>query len=126
MPIHLLGLSGSLAARSTSRAAVELALAGAPDDATTEVLSVRDLDLPFYHPDHQGADHVVPPGAQRLADAVRRADGLVWSSPLYNGTISGVFKNALDWLQLLAGDEPPYLTGKVVGLVATAGGVQGL
>ena len=126
MTIHLLGLSGSLAQHSTSRAAVETALAGAPAGVATEALSVRDLDLPLYDPDRHGPGHPVPPGARRLAEAARHAHGLVWASPLYNGTVSGAFKNAIDWLQLLAGDDPPYLTGKVVGLVATAGGVQGL
>ena len=45
---------------------------------------------------------------------------------MYHGTISGSFKNALDWLQLLGDRNPPYLTDKVVGLISTAGGVQGL
>lgn len=45
---------------------------------------------------------------------------------MYQGTISGAFKNALDWLQLLSDREPAYLTNKVVGLISTAGGVQGL
>jgi FMN reductase len=45
---------------------------------------------------------------------------------MYHGTISGAFKNALDWLQLLAGREPPFLRDKVVGLISIAGGVQGL
>jgi FMN reductase len=35
-------------------------------------------------------------------------------------------KNALDWLILLADRTPPYLSNKPVGLVTTAGGVQGL
>ena len=39
---------------------------------------------------------------------------------------SGSFKNALDWLILLGERDPPYLTNKPVGLVATAGGVHGL
>lgn len=32
---------------------------------------------------------------------------------MYHGTISGAFKNALDWLYLLADRDPPYLTGEV-------------
>jgi FMN reductase len=61
-----------------------------------------------------------------MCDPIYEADGLVWSSPMYNGTISGSFKNALDWLKLLGDRNPPYLTDKVVGLISTAGGVQGL
>jgi NAD(P)H-dependent FMN reductase len=45
---------------------------------------------------------------------------------MYNGTISGSYKNALDWLKLLGDRNPPYLTDKVVGLISTAGGMQGL
>jgi FMN reductase len=59
-------------------------------------------------------------------DAVYHADAMIWSTPTYHGSISGSFKNALDWLILLAGRDPPYLTGKPIGLVSTAGGVQGL
>jgi FMN reductase len=67
-----------------------------------------------------------PDAATRLAQTVSHADGLIWSSPLYHGTISGSFKNALDWLQLLSNSDPPFLTDKVVGLISAAGGVQGL
>jgi FMN reductase len=48
------------------------------------------------------------------------------SSPLYQGTISGALKNALDWLHLLGDRDPPYLHDKVVGLISAAGGTQGL
>jgi len=51
---------------------------------------------------------------------------MLWSSPLYHGTVSGAFKNALDWFQLLSEANPPYLTDKVVGLISTAGGTHGL
>src|SRR5439155_9971683 len=89
--------------------------------ARTRALDVRALDLPMYEP---GAK--APPAAHELADAIHDADALVWSSPLYHGTIAGAFKNALDWLGLLGKRTPAYLTGKPVGLVATAAGVQGL
>lgn len=68
----------------------------------------------------------VPEPVQALIDTVYAADGLVWGSPLYHGTISGSFKNALDWLDLLDDRTPAYLTDKVVGLISTAGGVQGI
>jgi FMN reductase len=41
--------------------------------------------------------------------------------PMYTRESGGA-----DWLILLAERDPPYLTNKPVGLVATAGGVQGL
>jgi FMN reductase len=51
---------------------------------------------------------------------------MIWSSPLYQGTISGAFKNALDWLHVLGRRDPPYLHDKVIGLISAAGGTQGL
>jgi FMN reductase len=45
---------------------------------------------------------------------------------MYQGTISGAFKNALDWLHLLGGRVPPFLHDEVVGLIRAAGGTQGL
>ncbi|HJU06520.1 MAG TPA: NAD(P)H-dependent oxidoreductase [Nitrospiraceae bacterium] len=120
--IKVVGLGGSLRTSSSSLAALKVALEGAAESgARTELLDPRELDLPIYIP---GAD--APDSARRLCEVVYEADGLLWSSPLYHGTISGVFKNALDWLELLGDRRPSYLTDKVVGLICTAGGTQGL
>jgi len=120
--IKVVGLGGSLAASSSSLAALKIALEGAAEGgAMTELFDLRELELPMYAP---GAD--APDSVRRLCEAIYEADGLLWSSPLYHGTISGVFKNALDWLELLGERRPAYLTDKVVGLISTAGGTQGL
>lgn len=121
--ISVVGIGGSLSAQSSSLAALKIALQGAAEGgARTEVFDIRALDLPMYSPDLRD----IPESVHRLCDAVHGAAGLLWSSPLYHGTISGSFKNALDWFQLLSDGKPPYLTDKVVGLISTAGGTQGL
>lgn len=121
--IKVVGVGGSLAAQSSSLAALRIALEGAAEaGAQTELLDIRELNLPMYAPDISEA----PDSVRQLCDSVNSADGLLWSSPLYHGTISGSFKNALDWLQLLSDRKPAYLTDKVVGLISTAGGTQGL
>jgi FMN reductase len=118
----VVGLGGSLRKPSRSLSALKIAIEAAEHaGATVRLFDVRALDLPFFVPRSDP-----PPAAQELADAVFEADGLIWSSPMYHGTISGAFKNALDWLDLLSGREPPLLTDKVVGLISAAGGVQGL
>jgi FMN reductase len=120
---RVVGLGGSLGQHSTSLAAVRVALEGASQaGADTELYDVRELDLPMYVPHRAEA----PAAARTFCDAVYACDGMLWSSPLYHGTISGSFKNALDWLQLLSDRQPPYLTDKVIGLISTAGGTQGL
>src|SRR5262249_7448753 len=122
--LTVVGLGGSLAKQSSSLAALKIAMEGAAETgAKTELLDIRQLSLPMYDPAEEDnpSESVL-----RMCDAIHQADGLLWSSPMYNGTISGSFKNALDWLKLLGDRNPPYLTDKVVGLISTAGGVQGL
>lgn len=121
--IKVVGLGGSLAEHSNSLAALKIALEGAREaGASVALLDIRELNLPMYAPDLKE----VPEAVEKLCSTVHEANGLLWSSPLYHGTISGSFKNALDWLQLLSKREPAYLTDKVVGLISTAGGTQGL
>ncbi len=124
MSLKIVGLGGSLAGISRSRAALVVALEGAATAGSqTTLLDLRELDLPMYDPDDEGAP---TPAVTRLIEACVEADGMVWSSPMYQGTISGSFKNALDWLHLLGDHEPPFLHDKVVGLISAAGGTQGL
>jgi FMN reductase len=119
----IVGLGGSLARPSKSRAALQRALEGsAVAGAETKLLDLRELDLPMYNPD----DDDPGAAASELIESCYHADGLIWSSPLYQGTISGALKNALDWLHLLGGRDPPYLHDKVIGLISAAGGTQGL
>jgi FMN reductase len=121
-PVQVIGLGGSLRAESTSRTALRVALDGAADSgADAELIWVRELDLPLYT-----AEHAPPPAALRFADAAYDCDALIWSTPTYHGSVSGSFKNVLDWLILLAERDPPYLSNKPIGLITTAGGVQGL
>jgi len=121
--LTIVGLGGSMAKTSRSRAALQMALEGAADaGAETRLLDVRQLDLPMYNSDDSEATET----AATLIEDSYAADGMLWSSPLYHGTISGAFKNALDWLHLLVDRDPPYLADKVIGLISAAGGSHGL
>jgi FMN reductase len=120
--VQVLGLGGSLRAASTSRSALQAAVDGARDSGAQAGLTwIRDLDLPLF-----SAEQPVPPAALEFASTVYASDALIWSTPTYHGAVSGSFKNALDWLIVLAERDPPYLSNKPVGLVSTAGGIQGL
>jgi FMN reductase len=121
--VRIVGLGGSTARVSRSRAALRTALEGAESaGAETQLLDIRELDLPMYDPDHDEPTEA----AAELIEACYAADGLIWSSPMYQGTISGAFKNALDWLHVLGRRDPAYLHDKVIGLISAAGGTQGL
>ena len=121
--LTIIGLGGSLASTSRSRAALKTTLEGAAaTGAETQLLDIRELDLPMYNPEA----HEPTESASRLIEASYAADGMLWSSPMYQGTVSGAFKNALDWLHVLGDREPPYLYDNVIGLISAAGGTQGL
>src|ERR1700685_800646 len=122
--LKVVGLDGSLREASRSRAALGVALEGAAAaGATVELLDLRELGLPMYSPELE-AD--APTGVVKLLETSYEADGMIWSSPMYNGSVSGSFKNAIDWLHMLGQREPPYLHDEVIGLISAAGGTQGL
>ncbi len=119
----LVGPGGTLRENSRTRAALHTALGIAQaHGANIELLDLRELDLPMYVPDWAIEEY--PPHQRasltRFIDTCRRADAMLWASPTYHGTISGVLKNALDHIELMSDDTPPYLQGRAVGLIAVA------
>ena len=119
---HIVAVGGSLRVGSASRIALATVLEGATAaGASCRLIWVRDLDLPLYN-----AERSAPPEAHQFAGTAYACDAMIWSTPTYHGSVSGSFKNPLNWLILLAKRDRPYLTNKPVGLVATAGGVHGL
>jgi FMN reductase len=118
----IVGLGGTTRPNSSTERVVkllldELQLRG----AEVVQLGGSDLLVEFYDPlSAQRSEK-----ARRIVDLMRRADGLVISSPGYHGGISGLVKNALDYAEDLAKDVDPYLQGRVVGCVGTGAGWQG-
>ena len=117
-PILILG--GSYAKRSATTVLMNYtAKLLAERKMAHEMLPLGALELPFYHPDLHEKE--CPP-AEFLLDAFRRARAFVWCTPAYHYSISGAFKNAIDFLELTKDDDPPYLGGRLVGLIASSSG----
>ena len=117
----IVGIGGTLRPNSYTRVATQTALRIANDHgAKTEMLDLRELNLPMYVPDFVVKDYLPEHQASinKLIDACRKATAFVWCSPCYHGTVSGIFKNAIDFMELLSEDDPPYITDKCVGLIA--------
>ncbi|WP_426265716.1 NADPH-dependent FMN reductase [Sphingomonas sp. LHG3443-2] len=74
-------------------------------------------------PHYRGPDWS-PDNGREMIEAVRAADGILLATPGYHGTVSGMVKNAIDYLEELANDSRPYLEGRPVGLIVTAFGHQ--
>ncbi|MGF1472840.1 MAG: NADPH-dependent FMN reductase [Rubrobacteraceae bacterium] len=124
--LNVVGIGGTLRENSVSRGALIRALQAAEESgAQTELLDLRELDLPLYVPGKKPGEYGEYGGnVESYLEAIREADALIISTAAYHGTLAGVTKNALDFAQFLSRDERPYLDGRVVGLVATAGGDQ--
>lgn len=120
--LRVVGLGGSIDGSSATIFALRVALqAAAAAGAEVQEFDLASLELPMYR-------HGAPasPAALAWVEAAGQADALLWASPLYHGSVSGAFKNAIDYLELRSRSAPPYLSDKVVGLICCAGGNQGM
>ena len=121
--LRVVGAGGTLREGSASLGALNRALAAAEEArAETELLDLRELDLPVYEPGRELEEY--GPNVGRLVEGLRGADSVPISTAAYHGTLAGVTKNALDFAQFLSGGDHPYFDRKVVGLISTAAGEQ--
>lgn len=94
MSLKFIGLSGSLRHGSYSTAVLKTLAEDVPQGVQVSLHSLADL--PLFNEDEDG---VSPPDAvQALRSVIAASDGLIVVSPEYNHGMSGVLKNALDWL----------------------------
>lgn len=117
----MLCIGGSTRPGSGSESAVKVVAAAArAAGAEVEVIVSRDLMFPIYDTETTERD----PLAQRFVAAVRAADALIVASPGYHGSMSGMIKNALDYIEDTRNDGRVYLDGMPVGCVSVAYGWQ--
>ena len=115
--ITLLGISGSLRQDACNRKLLRTA-ARTYGDAT---LIEADIRFPLFDEDLQAAEGI-PAAVQTLAEQIAAADAVLISTPEYNKNLSGVLKNALDWVSRVKGN--PWKDKPVV-LMAAADGRAG-
>lgn len=122
--MHIVGIGGTTREASSTEKALRFALGVCEKaGATTTLFGAADLAaLPHYAPENPART----PEAQRLVGELRRAGGVVIGSPGYHGGVSGLVKNALDYIEDLRDDDPAYLSGRPVGCIATGAGWQGI
>ena len=117
----ILGIGGTTRPNSTTEFAIRTALAAASAaGARTVMLAGQDLDLPLYSP----STTIRTASAKHLVELIRQCDGIIIASPGYHGSISGLMKNALDYVEDLRSEERVYVDGIAVGCIACAYGWQ--
>jgi chromate reductase len=92
--IELIGISGSLRAASACTAVLHSLADRLPADVRLTIVPIGDL--PVYNDDDERP--AVLAAVERLKQTIERADGLIVISPEYNHGMSGVLKNAVDWV----------------------------
>ncbi len=116
--MKIVGLSGSLRKGSYNSAALRAAEALAPEGAVIEIAEIGDL--PLYNDDVRAAGYPGP--VERLRRQIAEADAVLFVTPEYNYSVSGVLKNAIDWAS-----RPPNqpFDGKPVAIMGASGGLFG-
>lgn len=117
--LKILALPGSLREASRIRRLLHALQQLAPADMEITVFDLHDI--PLYNQDIE--DEVgFPPPVQALRDAIEESDGIIFATPEYNGGVSGVLKNSIDWASRrgLLGKRPATaITGSPGALGAT-------
>lgn len=121
MPRLIVALGGTTRPESST----ERVLGLAAEAAAAQGAEVRTFGGAYMAglPHYRGPDWT-PDKGREMIEAVRAADGILLATPGYHGTVSGMVKNAIDYLEELATDARPYLEGRPVGLIVTAFGHQ--
>lgn len=117
--VRVLGIAGSLRARSYNRALLGTACTLVP--AGMEITIAGGIgELPLYNDD---LDPATVPAVAALRRRVVDADAVLMAVPEYNTSIAAPLKNALDWLSRPRLSSPLY--GKPVGMFGASQGPGG-
>jgi chromate reductase, NAD(P)H dehydrogenase (quinone) len=116
--INVLAICGSLRAGSYNRAALRAAIELRPPGMTIETGDISAF--PLYNEDMRAQGF--PPPVETLRRQIAAADALLFVTPEYNYSMSGVLKNAIDWASRPP-DQP--FAGKPVAIMGAAAGMAG-
>lgn len=120
-PTRVLCIGGSTRPGSSSEKAIRISAAAAEAaGAAVDLIVSRELIFPIY--DTETADRTAE--AARFVAAARAADALIIASPGYHGSMSGMIKNVLDYLEDTNKDARVYLDGVPVGCISVSYGWQ--
>ena len=123
----ILAFAGSTRSGSLNKKALGIAAAAARDSgAEVTLIDLRDFPLPIYDGDLEESDGV-PDNAIRLKQLFKANRGLLIATPEYNTSISGVLKNAIDWVTRPVPDEAflACFNGKIAALLSASLGPMG-
>ena len=129
---RILAFAGSTRTDSFNKRLIKIAVAGAQAaGAEVTLIDLRDYPLPLFDGDLEAREGL-PPNGRKLKDLFLAHHGLLMSCPEYNSSITGVWKNTIDWVSRPVPGEAPLacFDGKVAALMSASpgalGGLRGL
>ncbi len=125
--IRILAFAGSTRADSYNQQLIqEVAGVAGKMGAKVTVVRLSDYPMPFYDADLEQKEGM-PKNAKRLRQLMIDSDAIIIASPEYNHSISGVLKNALDWISRSEDGNGSYEAskGKVFALMSASPGKKG-
>ena len=125
--VKVLAFSGSTRAGSFNQDLVKEAAAIAKSRGTVVTLiNLKNYEMPFYHADLE-ISKGMPPNAKRFRDLMLENDRIIIASPEYNGSLTAILKNALDWASRSEKGEFSLdaFRGKKFALMSASPGLSG-
>jgi chromate reductase len=116
--IKLVAFVGSLRQGSFNKMALHAFIERLPAGASVQTIEIGDW--PLYNFDIQAKGF--PEKVEAAQKAMLAADGVVLVTPEYNYGVSGVLKNAIDWLSRTT---PQPFAAKPIAIFGAAGGLLG-
>lgn len=115
--MRIAGISGSLRKQSTNSGILRTVgeLLG---ERGVDFITIDIGDFPLYNQDVN--DQGIPAVVQTAHDHLAGADAIVVASPEYNYSVSGVLKNAIDWLSRVEGQA---FNGKALSIMGASPGL---
>jgi NAD(P)H-dependent FMN reductase len=123
----ILAFAGSTRKASWNKQLLKAAIEGAEKaGADVTVVDLADYPMPFYDADFEAAEGV-PDNARAFRKLMSQHDGFLIACPEYNGSVSAVLKNTIDWCSRPVDDEDGLAAyrGKTAALVGTSIGPYG-
>ena len=96
--------------------------------ATVTVIDLKNYELPFFDEDLE-ASQGIPDRAKEIRQLMGQSDVIFIASPEYNGSLSAVLKNVIDWASRDSADgkpSPAFKGKKFVIMSASPGGGGGV
>ena len=129
---RIIAFSGSTRENSYNKKILKSAVFGAREaGAEVTLIDLRDYPMPIYDGDLEESEGI-PYNCLELKKLFKEHHALLLALPEYNGSMSGVFKNTIDWLSRTAKGEGVLecFTDKVAALISASignyGGLRGL